>query len=178
MIIGGEKLIQLNNQKRIVKNLSKREIENPEGPGFDLRAGKIYKPKGKTFLGVKKRKSADIKKIADYKNNQNSIILKQGDYFLIKTIEQVRIPQKIFAQIYPRSTLFRSGIILLSGKISPGYKGNLTFGIFNAAPVEFKLKLKARIAFIVFQEVQGKSNLSRGQWQGGRVCAKKPEVQV
>jgi len=36
--------------------LSQRELTNPEGAGFDLRLGEVYKIKGTAFLGEEERK--------------------------------------------------------------------------------------------------------------------------
>ena len=182
MIIGSDELLRLVKNKNLIQNLCDRELQNPEGPGFDLRAGEFYQITGKGFLGINKRKTTDIKKksfkINKKNNKQRTIIIKPGDYYLVVTIEKLCMDNNIFAQVFPRSTLFRSGIQLLSGKISPGYFGKLTFGLANLGPASFEIELGARVAFIVFHKVQGRSNLSRGQWKGGRIAARKIEEQV
>lgn len=177
MIIGSEKLLSLVKSEGLVKNLSKRELVNPEGPGFDLRLGAIYSIEGKGFLGVTERQTPAPKLIAEHKKD-SSIVIKPGDYYLTATIEEVKIPANIFANIFPRTTLFRSGIQLLSGKVSPGYCGQLVFGLANLGVCEMEIELGARFAFIVFHEVAGFSNASRGQWGGGRIAAEKKERQV
>ena len=49
MIIGVKKLLELVKEKKLVENLSERELKNPEGAGFDIRIGELYKVKGKGF---------------------------------------------------------------------------------------------------------------------------------
>lgn len=162
----------------LVKGLSRRELVNPEGPGFDLRAGEIYSISGRGFLGKKERQTAKIKLEAGVKARKKKIIIKPGDYYLITTMEEIRMGDRTLGHIYPRSTLFRSGIQLLCGKVAPGYYGKLTFGIKNAGKVEFELELGARVAYMIFFEVRGRSNASRGQWRGGRIAAEKKERQI
>jgi len=51
-MIGTKELLKLVKEKKLVENLSERELENPEGAGFDLRAGEIFRIKeGESFLG-------------------------------------------------------------------------------------------------------------------------------
>jgi hypothetical protein len=50
MVLGIKKLLKLVKEKKLVENLSERELKNPEGAGFDLRVGEIFlKLKEKDF---------------------------------------------------------------------------------------------------------------------------------
>ena len=49
-----------------MEGLSERELTSPEGAGFDLRLGEVYKISGNAFLGVNERKTAEIKLVAKY----------------------------------------------------------------------------------------------------------------
>ena len=66
MILGPQKLLELVKKNKLVENLSERELTNPEGAGFDLRIGEIYKIKGDAFLGEEERKTPDIELVAAY----------------------------------------------------------------------------------------------------------------
>ncbi len=179
MILGPKKLLQLIKTKKLVENLAERELINPEGAGFDLRLGEVYKISGKSFLGISERHTADIKLIAKYDpKKKKSIIIKSGEFYLTKTVETVNMPDNLSASITPRSTLYRSGLFLRTGNVSPGYSGGLTFGLKNEGPVAVTLEMGARFAHIQFHEVKGKSNTYRGQWQGGRVTTRRKERQV
>ncbi len=179
MILGPKKLLYLVKTKKLVENLAKRELTNPEGAGFDLRLGEMYKISGKSFLGIDERHTAKIKMVAKYDpRKRGSVIIKPGEFYLTKTIETVNMPDNLSGSITPRSTLYRSGLFLRTGNVSPGYSGSLTFGLKNEGPVTVTVELGARFAHIQFYEVKGKSNLYRGQWQGGRVTARKKERQV
>ena len=179
MVLGPKKLLQLVKTKKLVENLSDRELTNPEGAGFDLRLGEVYKISGKAFLGVTERHTADIEIVAKYKEGKtSSITIKPGDFFLTKTIESVNMPENLTASITPRSTTYRSGLMIRTGNVPPGYCGGLTFGLFNAGPIDVTIEMGARFVHIQFSIVAGKGNMYRGQWQGGRVTAKKREKQV
>lgn len=179
MILGPKQLLKLVKQKKLVENLSERELTNPEGAGFDLRLGEVYKISGKAFLGVTERHTADIKLVKKFDEKKSSkIIIKPGDFLLVKTIEDVNMPDNLTASITPRSTTYRSGLILRTGNVPPGYCGGLTFGLINEGPVNVTIEMGARFVHIQFSEVSGGGNMYRGQWQGGRVTATKKEKQV
>jgi len=179
MILGPKKLLQLVKTKKLVEGLSERELTNPEGAGFDLRLGEVYKISGDAFLGETHRKTAEIELIKKYDQSKaNSLKIKPGDFYLVKTIETVNMPQNLTASITPRSTTYRSGLYLRTGNVPPGYCGGLIFGLKNEGPVTVEIEMGARFVHIQFSEVKGGGNLYRGQWQGGRVTARKKEKQV
>lgn len=189
MIVSSRKILELNEKHNLIENLSSRELENPEGVGFDLRAGEVYKLEGEGFLGVTERKSPEIVKVADIKTGDKELVLKPGDYVLVKTMEKVNVPgekisidgekeRHLMIDVYPRSTLQRCGIYFRGTKTDPGYFGELTFALANLSSCNFKLELGARFANIVFKQVIG--DLSRayeGQWKGGRVATSEKEKQ-
>ena len=179
MILGVKELLKLVKEKKLVENLSERELKSPEGAGFDLRIGEIYEISGKGFLGIEDRRTPKAKLLANYtsKKKQN-FIFKPGKYYLMKTVERINTPENILILFRPRSTLYRSGMTIFTGNASPGYCGELTFGIVNLGPCEIKIELGARVAHAMFYEVKGKTNLYQGQWQGGRVSTKKKEKQI
>ncbi len=179
MILGIDKLHQLVKKNKLVEGLCERELKNPEGAGFDLRLGEIYELKGKGFLGIDERKTPEVKLLAKYdKNKKKSFLFRPGKYYAMKTIEKVNTPANVLILFRPRSTLYRSGIALFTGNASPGYCGELIFGIANLGQCQIKIELGARVAHAMFYEVKGKTNLYRGQWHDGRVNAKKKEKQV
>lgn len=179
MILGPKILLKLVKTQRLVENLSERELTNPEGAGFDLRLGQVYKIKGKAFLGITERHTADIELVKTYvEGKTRSITVSPNDFFLVKTVETVNMPSNLTAHITPRSTTYRSGIFLRVGNVPPGYCGGLIFGLKNEGPVPVVIELGARIAHIQFSEVKGGGNSYRGQWQGGRVTTEKKEKQV
>lgn len=190
MVIGPKKLLELVKKVKLVENLSERELKNPEGAGFDLRLGEVYKISGKAFLGVEDRETPKVKLIASYyntylkrsvrigKKGKDIITIKPGEFYLVTTVEAVNLPENIVATFIPRTTTFRSGLFLRTGVAQPGYQGKLTFGLKNEGPVPVILELGCRFVHAQFHWVDGTGSLYRGQWQGGRITTKKREKQV
>lgn len=183
MPLGPEKALRLvhNPKVKLVENLDERELNNPEGAGFDIRVGEVYRflPNGKAFLGITDRKTPDIKLIASYeKGKRKKFIIRPNKFLLIKTMERVNFPNNICGHTFIRSTLFRCGLQLLNTQIAPGYQGELTFGLKNEGTIPVTIELGARVAHVQFEWVDGGGKKYRGQWQGGRVATKGKEKQV
>lgn len=179
MFLGVDKLLELVKEKKLVEDLCERELTNPEGTGFDLRVGEFFKIKGRGFLGETERKTCDIESTAKYKEGEKRVVtIKPDDFYLVKTIEKVNLPENLVGFFQPRTTMQRMGIFFRASQVSPGYSGELTFAIKNEGPCEVDIELGSRICHVVFAEVKGKTHLYRGQWQGGRVTTDKKEKQV
>lgn len=182
MILGIKKLHELVEKESLVEDLCERELNNPEGAGFDLRLGEVFEISGDGFLGVEERETPEVKSLAKYDpekiDDENFFVFEPGKYYLIKTIEKVNLPVNLSGVIFPRTTMFRSGLGLFNGVVQPGYSGELTFGVCNLGKSNIKVSFGARVVHITFQEVLGEGNQYRGQWQGGRVGTGGKEVQV
>lgn len=179
MILGPKKLLELVKKINLVENLSERELTNPEGAGFDLRLGEVYRISGDAFLGETHRKTADIELVEKYAEGETrSITLQPGDFYLVTTIECVNTPLDLTVNFKPRSTTFRSGLFLRTGNVAPGYKGKLSFGLKNEGPIPVTIEMGARFVHAQFEQVLGEGVQYRGQWQGGRITAEKREKQV
>jgi deoxycytidine triphosphate deaminase len=182
MILGIKELHKLVNKEKLVEDLCDREMNNPEGAGFDLRMGEVFKLEGDGFLGVEERETPKSNSVAKYNpekiDDENYFIFEPGKYYLIKTIEKVNLPVTLSGIIFPRTTMFRSGLGLFNGIVQPGYCGELTFGVCNLGKSKIKVSFGARVVHITFHEVLGEGNQYRGQWQGGRVTTDKKEVQI
>ena len=178
-MIGTNELLKLVKENKLVENLSERELTNPEGAGFDLRVGEVFLIKdGEAFLGETERFTPDVESIAKY-GASKGIILQPGDFVLVKTIEKVNLPFDIGIIFRPRTTLYRSGVTLHTAAASPGYSGELIFGMFNSGKNNFRLELGARIVHALFYRTGENVSSYRGQWQHGRVSTEgKTETQV
>src|SRR5258706_10841795 len=98
MSLGPKLLLQLVKKQKLVEGLSTRELTNPEGAGFDLRLGEVYKISGKAFLGEIHRETPTIELVESYKEGKTrTIVFKPGDYYLVKTIESFNMPQNLTA---------------------------------------------------------------------------------
>jgi deoxycytidine triphosphate deaminase len=179
MPIGPKILLELVREINLVESLSERELKNPEGAGFDLRLGEVYSIEGKGYLGIEERNTPKVNLVAKFKKSiKESVVIRAGEQYLVTTLESVNLPDDITANLWLRSTLYRSGIILSGGNIAPGYSGKLSFTFFNSGKSVVEIELGARIVHIMFFRVEGEGSRYRGQWQGGRVSAVKREKQV
>ncbi len=193
-VLGLDEVLKKVKEGGLVENLGSRELNNPEGVGVDLRLGAVYEiVEGGAFIeadpsassgqavGLGKRKGVKTKELAKFKPEaagQEWVIIKPGDYYLVTTLETLNTPSDLMPLIYPRSSLFRAGLLLLNTKTDPGYKGKLTMGLKNLSEFEVKLALGARICNVVFHKIDGETVSYRGQHQGGRVSPEKEERQV
>jgi len=179
MILGIKELHRLVAELKLVENLCEREQNNPEGAGFDLRLGEVFELEGDGYLGVEERDTPKSVSVEKYNPGKvTSFVFEPGKYYLIKTIEKVNLPTDISGIIFPRTTIFRSGLGLFNGIVQPGYQGELTFGICNLGKSNIKIDFGARVVHITFHQVFGEGNQYRGQWQGGRVTTEGKETQV
>jgi len=177
MPLGIDRLHELIKTKGLVEGLSDRELNNPEGTGIEVRIGKVYRVKGKGFLGVEERETPKMELVAEMGKDKH-YVLKPGEFIIVETIEKVNMPDDIQGMIAPRSTLCRSGVQLLFSQIDPGYSGTITLGLKNLSDEAFTFELGARAAKFFFFNVEGTANSYRGQWKGGRVTTNGREKQV
>ncbi len=179
MILGPKILLELVKKKKLVENLADRELNNPEGAGFDLRLGKVFRLKGDSYLGIEERKTPDVELVAEFDPKKvTSIVIKPGEIYLTETYEKFNMPLDLVGILKPRTTLQRSGIIARMAIVDPGYSGTVHPLLYNAGPATVTIELGARYIFSMFMEIKGKGSQYRGQWQGGRVAATKKEKQV
>lgn len=187
-LLGLDIILKRIKEENIIENLGDRELSNPEGIGIDLRLGAVYKIiEGGAFIEADykesqgKRKGVKTELIAKFdpaQETQAEVIIRPQEYLLVQTYEKINVPLDLMPHLYPRSSLFRAGLLLLVGKPDPGYSGELTNGLINLSPFEVKLQLGARYCNVVFHTIEGKSQSYRGQHQGGRVSPEKEERQV
>lgn len=178
-VLGIHKVLELIKEEKLIENLGARDLSNPEGVGLDLRMGEAHKIiEGGAFIeadgtaGLGKRKGVKTQMIGKFhegSNTQAEIEIKPGEYLLISTIEQINTPKNLMPMVYPRSSLFRAGLLLLVTKTDPGYRGTLTIGLKNLSEFPVKLQMGARICNVVFYQIEGEGVEYRGQHQGGRI---------
>lgn len=187
-VIGLDEILRRVQEENLVENLGARELNNPEGVGLDLRLGSVHKIiEGGAFIeadgkiGLGKRKGVKTEVLAVFKEESDTkeeVTIKPGEYYLVQTLESVNTPETLMPLVFPRSSLFRAGLLLLNSKTDPGYRGKLTMGLTNLSPFDVKLQMGARICNMVFFKIEGQTVKYRGQHQGGRVSPQKIEQQV
>lgn len=177
-VIGIKEVVRRVREENLITGLGGRDLSNPEGTGIDLRLGAVHIiSEGGAYIeadgpaGLGKRSGVKTRELYRLKDGdvQDELIIKPGEYYLVQTAETLHTPLDLMPMVYPRSSLFRAGLLLLATKTDPGYEGQLTFGLANLGPFPAKLQLGARICNIVFHAIEGDVIGYRGQHQGGRV---------
>lgn len=164
-------------EQGIINNVNSREINNSEGVGLDLAIAELYEIQDEQgILGKDTRRTPSSQLVMP--SIDGYLHLKPGKSYLAKTSETFNLTASISCQFYPRSTLFRSGILFQSSVLSVGYCGPMIFNLANIGKQDFLLEIGARFATAVFIEVKGDSNSYRGQWNQGRVSQPNIEKQV
>ena len=177
-VIGIHEVARRIKEDDLITGLAGRDLSNPEGTGIDLRLGAVHKMiEGGAYIeadgpaGLGKRSGVKTEELYHLRDGdiQDELVIKPGDYYLVQTAETMHTPLDLMPMVYPRSSLFRAGLLLLATKTDPGYQGQLTFGLVNLGKFDVKLQLGARICNIVFHKIEGDVIGYRGQHQGGRV---------
>ena len=90
--------------------------------------------------------------------------------FYVSTVERVRFPDDICAQLWLRTTWIRKGIIGAFGKIDAGFEGTLTLGAYNTSDNVIELPIGERFCQMVFETLLHPSRISyakrSGNYQG------------
>ncbi|MCQ2086003.1 MAG: dCTP deaminase [archaeon] len=96
-----------------------------------------------------------IKEILIYGDNntyeKGPVQIPPRTMFYVSTVERIRMPDNICAQIWLRTSWIRKGIIASFGKVDAGFNGTLTLGAFNAADKIIEILIGERFCQIVFE---------------------------
>lgn len=170
------KAIDVKQRRVPILNLSDRELMNPEGVGFDLRLSGVHTLHGKGSLLLETRKTP--KAIPLIPGPGGIFTLQPNRWYLVTTMETMNLPDNMAAVIFPRSTLFRSGVELHTSITPPGYEGSLTFGLTVSHEDGFEIAQGARFCHLVLMQVRKGATKYRGQWNKGRIDSPDEEGQV
>jgi dCTP deaminase len=108
----------------------------------DLRLGTTFKIPRSWQLTEQGREALLIDYLSS-SANANTFILTElkfgqffeilpGEFVLATTLEEIKVPTKLTATLYPRSSLNRKGLAVdLSGVIDAGYQGKLIIPLMN-----------------------------------------------
>jgi len=94
-----------------------------------------------------------------------------GQFVLGTTRERVRLPLDVAARVEGRSSIGRLGLCVhvTAGFIDPGFDGEITLEIYNFNPRPIRLHAGARVAQLVFSNLETPSPRGyQGKYQGQR----------
>jgi len=67
----------------------------------------------------------------DLSTGERVEIRSRNDYEVVRLNEEFHLPSDVFAILFPRSTMFRNGIIVECGVVEPGYQGRPVVAIYS-----------------------------------------------
>lgn len=176
MIIPPRAVLKSKRTVNAVANLSSREVDSPEGVGFDLRLSSVHVISGRGALLEGPRKTSSAKKVEP--DESGVYFLMPRLWYLVSTVETMDLPLDLAGLVFPRSTLFRSGVALHTSVVPPGYVGPLSFGLSVAMEEGFEIAENARFCHLVLMQVARGATKYKGQWNYGRLIADSEEDQV
>ena len=118
--------------------------------GYDMRLAdefKIYEPKGKSGLDPK---NFDLGLFRDFKGKTCEI--PPNSFVLGSSVEYFRIPKKVMALCFGKSTYARCGVVVNITPLEPLWEGLVTIEIANVGPRPAKVYASEGIAQVIFLE--------------------------
>jgi dCTP deaminase len=82
------------------------------------------------------------------------LVIEPGSYAGIISLEKVKLPDNVYAQIGAKRKFSYDGLILLTGSIiDPGYEGYLLFGLYNASTKKVVLPKTTKLCNVIFHRL-------------------------
>jgi len=132
---------------------------------FDLRLGSeyiIFKRTNITHLRLEKDKECvedELNRSAEFitiKKPPERFILHPGEFVLASTLEYIKLPDNIVAEIHGKSSWARLGLVVhgVAGFVDPGFSGTLTLELVNLGKMPIPLYVGVRIAQLTFHKLK------------------------
>ena len=148
MILSGLEIVT----RQLVRNLRHvAQQQQPCGVNFTLRLVSDWTSAATIDFDNTKRQAAKISSLP-FDNTSHTITLQPGAY-LIYFNETVQIPRNCMASVFPRSSLWRSGVSIDAGVVDAGYEGAMGALMEVKNPKGIVLYRNAKLAQIVFEEM-------------------------
>ncbi|KAF8519754.1 deoxyuridine 5'-triphosphate nucleotidohydrolase [Hysterangium stoloniferum] len=158
MLLPGKSIIQ----RRIIQGLRSSSQIQPCGIDLSLRRVLQWTNSGIVDFDNMRRKAASTEDLPF--SDSDSVHLSIGAY-LLEFNEKVETPLDVIGQIFVRSSLFRSGATVNAGVMDAGYNGAIGAMLQVSNPHGITLHRDAKLAQIVFHELQEKVEGYSGIYQ-------------
>jgi dUTP pyrophosphatase len=148
MILSGREIVA----RRLVRSL--RHVSQQQQPcGVDLTLSQVsrWTSAGTIDFDNTKRQAAKSSRLP-FDTTKHTITLSPGSY-LVDFNETVQIPRNCMASVFPRSSLWRSGVGLSAGVVDAGYNGAMGALMEVKNPHGVVLHQNAKLAQIIFEEM-------------------------
>lgn len=124
----------MSSEELIIRNFSPKVLQPAS---YDMRVGK------EAFSSHEKGR-IDV-------TRERPLVIKPGDFILIRTYESIKLSPRIAGRIGLRSFYARKGLALLAGpQIDPGFDGVLVVGLHNLDANELKLPYRDPFCTVEF----------------------------
>ncbi len=160
------------SMSEIIELLAKNEIiikplldpkEQIQGASVDIRLGshfKIFRRRNITHLKLENPEIIEEELARGVEDviigkPPDKIILHPGDFALASTLEYIRLPPYIVAEIHGKSSWARLGLMVhsIAGFVDPGFSGTLTLELINVGKLPIPLYVGVRIAQLTFHRL-------------------------
>ncbi|KAG2415072.1 hypothetical protein HFD88_006263 [Aspergillus terreus] len=147
MILSGLEVVT----RQLVRNLRGVTQQQPCGIDLTLRQISQWTSAATIDFDNTKRQAAKTSSLS-FDSTSQVITLHPGAY-LVDFNESVQVPRNCMGSIFPRSSLWRSGVGVTAGVVDAGYEGALGALIEVKNPHGVVLHRNAKLAQIVFEEL-------------------------
>lgn len=150
MILSGREIIT----RQLVQNL--RHIAHQQQPcGIDLTLRQISQWTSAAIIDFDNtnRQAAKTSTLSFDRTSAGQAITLQPGAYLVDFNETVKVPLNCMASVFPRSSLWRSGVGILAGVVDAGYEGAMGALMEVKNPSGVVLIKNAKLAQIVFEEL-------------------------
>lgn len=169
LMLNQQEIQQYIKEKGLITDYSNLETQLTPN-GFDLTVASVFEfdTPGALDFSNKERKVPEGKEILAKKQSPQDKFgwwnLKKGAY-KIRTNEVVNLPNDLIALAFSRTSLLRMGAFTQHGVWDAGFKGRSEFVLVVENPQGIKLKQNARIAQLIFLQINEISQGYQGIYQ-------------
>jgi dUTP pyrophosphatase len=136
--------------RQLVRNL--RGVTQQQPCGIDLTLHQISQWTSAATIDFDNTRRQAAKPFSlSFDSTSHAITLRPGAY-LVDFNETIQVPRNCMGSIFPRSSLWRSGVGVTAGVVDAGYEGALGALIEVKNPHGVVLHRNAKLAQIVFEE--------------------------
>ena len=139
--------------------------------GYDVRISEEFQVLSPDAKGITDPKSFNKENFISQKGD--SCIIPPNSYILGRTVEYIKMPQKVLGICTGKSTYARCGVITNITPLEPEWEGYITISIVNASPLPVRIYANEGLAQVIFLESSEPANVSYkdkgGKYQGQKV---------
>lgn len=74
-------------------------------------------------------------------------------YYLIRTVETLKLPHWMSATVHERTTVFKCGVIVRSTSVDPGFEGRIVAGLYVPEMTAVTIEEGARVLSVQFEPI-------------------------